>query len=240
MTNAIFNTIFLYQGNSNNFPFWPGGFDEPNITEILSVDEIDFENNLRNSLPGSIAGIEFHTDNCTPTENTIINVKPPSKDKTKHKTDKINLMAIVHEEETMLGLLSSTENTDEPLEEKMSTPDASPVDNLLAFPIESILPDLPVLSITGKSIKNNKTSTKWAEILDVTNPVIDFEKIVPNPAMKFDYELDTFQKQAIIQLEKSCNVFVAAHTSAGKTTVAEYAIALSQKHMTRYNPIDSS
>ena len=30
------------------------------------------------------------------------------------------------------------------------------------------------------------------------------------------------------------SVFVAAHTSAGKTVVAEYAIALAEKHMTRY------
>lgn len=30
------------------------------------------------------------------------------------------------------------------------------------------------------------------------------------------------------------SVFVAAHTSAGKTVVAEYAIALASKHMTRY------
>ena len=30
------------------------------------------------------------------------------------------------------------------------------------------------------------------------------------------------------------SVFVAAHTSAGKTVVAEYAIALAMKHMTRY------
>jgi antiviral helicase SKI2 len=29
------------------------------------------------------------------------------------------------------------------------------------------------------------------------------------------------------------SVFVAAHTSAGKTVVAEYAIALAAKHMTR-------
>jgi antiviral helicase SKI2 len=39
------------------------------------------------------------------------------------------------------------------------------------------------------------------------------------------------------------SVFVAAHTSAGKTVVAEYAIALADKHMTRYvhsyNPTDS-
>lgn len=29
------------------------------------------------------------------------------------------------------------------------------------------------------------------------------------------------------------SVFVAAHTSAGKTVVAEYAIALAAKHMTK-------
>lgn len=45
--------------------------------------------------------------------------------------------------------------------------------------------------------------------------------------------MDTFQKQAIIKLEEHNHVLVAAHTSAGKTVVAEYAIALSQKHMTR-------
>lgn len=34
-------------------------------------------------------------------------------------------------------------------------------------------------------------------------------------------------------LEQHHNVFVAAHTSAGKTVVAEYAIALSRNHHTR-------
>jgi antiviral helicase SKI2 len=45
--------------------------------------------------------------------------------------------------------------------------------------------------------------------------------------------LDTFQKEAVYRLEMGDSVFVAAHTSAGKTVVAEYAIALSAKHMTR-------
>lgn len=48
------------------------------------------------------------------------------------------------------------------------------------------------------------------------------------------FEPDVFQKQAILHLEQHDSVFVAAHTSAGKTVVAEYAIALAQKHMTRY------
>jgi antiviral helicase SKI2 len=45
--------------------------------------------------------------------------------------------------------------------------------------------------------------------------------------------LDTFQKEAVVHLERRECVFVAAHTSAGKTVVAEYAIALSKKHLTR-------
>lgn len=35
-------------------------------------------------------------------------------------------------------------------------------------------------------------------------------------------------------MENNESVFVAAHTSAGKTVVAEYAIALASKHMTKY------
>ena len=51
---------------------------------------------------------------------------------------------------------------------------------------------------------------------------------------QFPFELDIFQKQAILPLERHECVFVAAHTSAGKTVIAEYAIALAQRHMTKY------
>lgn len=51
--------------------------------------------------------------------------------------------------------------------------------------------------------------------------------------LQWPFELDVFQKQAVLCLENHDNVFVAAHTSAGKTVVAEYAIALCNKHMTR-------
>lgn len=55
---------------------------------------------------------------------------------------------------------------------------------------------------------------------------------------KYPFELDTFQKEAVYHLEMGDSVFVAAHTSAGKTVVAEYAIALAAKHMTRYTIIE--
>ncbi|KKF94795.1 putative ATP-dependent RNA helicase [Ceratocystis platani] len=52
-------------------------------------------------------------------------------------------------------------------------------------------------------------------------------------AREWPFELDVFQKEAIYHLENGDSVFVAAHTSAGKTVVAEYAIALAAKHMTK-------
>jgi len=43
--------------------------------------------------------------------------------------------------------------------------------------------------------------------------------------IKFPYKLDTFQDESIKSIRKGDNVLVTAHTSAGKSTVAEYAIA---------------
>ncbi|XP_060175054.1 DExH-box ATP-dependent RNA helicase DExH11 isoform X2 [Lycium barbarum] len=60
-----------------------------------------------------------------------------------------------------------------------------------------------------------------------------FHDLIPDMALMFPFELDPFQKEAIYHLEKGNSVFVAAHTSAGKTVVAEYAFALAAKHCTR-------
>ena len=48
-----------------------------------------------------------------------------------------------------------------------------------------------------------------------------------SPAKIYPFELDPFQKQAVDYVEKGESVLVAAHTSAGKTAVAEYAVAKS-------------
>ena len=58
-----------------------------------------------------------------------------------------------------------------------------------------------------------------------------FEKRAP--AKKYPFVLDPFQKQSLECLEKNESVLVAAHTSAGKTVVAEYAIAMSFRDKTR-------
>lgn len=46
------------------------------------------------------------------------------------------------------------------------------------------------------------------------------------PAKDFPFALDTFQELSVACLERGESVMVAAHTSSGKTAVAEYAIAM--------------
>ncbi|CAM9457032.1 unnamed protein product, partial [Chrysoparadoxa australica] len=72
---------------------------------------------------------------------------------------------------------------------------------------------------------------EWA--VETPLDVSDFVALVPQPAISYPFELDGFQKQAVARLERKECIFVAAHTSAGKTVVAEYAIALATQHMTR-------
>lgn len=49
-------------------------------------------------------------------------------------------------------------------------------------------------------------------------------------AHSFPFELDPFQKKALAAIERGESVLVSAHTSAGKTVVAQYAIAVSMRH----------
>ena len=49
------------------------------------------------------------------------------------------------------------------------------------------------------------------------------------PAKVYPFELDPFQKKAIEYIDREESVLVAAHTSAGKTAIAEYAVAKSLK-----------
>ena len=58
-------------------------------------------------------------------------------------------------------------------------------------------------------------------------------KAPEQPARTWPFELDPFQKTSIQSIERGESVLVSAHTSAGKTVVAEYAIAQSLKNNQR-------
>ena len=62
---------------------------------------------------------------------------------------------------------------------------------------------------------------------------ISQHKSPEHPARTWPFELDPFQKVSIASIERGESVLVSAHTSAGKTVVAEYAIAQSLKNNQR-------
>ena len=108
-------------------------------------------------------------------------------------------------------------------------------------PMESAAPVIhPPINVENSNTDHNITKKNpsvrksWAvtDYIPITTNA-DFHTLLPNPALTFPFELDDFQKQAVLRLERSECVFLAAHTSAGKTVCAEYAIALAMKHCTR-------
>ena len=102
--------------------------------------------------------------------------------------------------------------------------------------IDSLLPvEFPALEPHGllAASSTKRPGREWAHMVDVNRDITNFHDLVPEMAREWPFELDTFQKEAVYHLENGDSVFVAAHTSAGKTVVAEYAIALAAKHMTK-------
>jgi antiviral helicase SKI2 len=73
----------------------------------------------------------------------------------------------------------------------------------------------------------------WVRRGDPAALAARYAALEPTAALRFPFALDPFQKEAIALIEGGHNVFVAAHTSAGKTAVAEYAIALAAAHRAR-------
>uniref|UniRef100_A0A1I8PA25 Helicase SKI2W n=1 Tax=Stomoxys calcitrans TaxID=35570 RepID=A0A1I8PA25_STOCA len=211
------------RGSAMNFPFWPGGFDEPpKEIKLLEVDGFEIDGELLTTPPGFRAGYDFSKHN---------DFKDDVLKSFKAKTaENVNLLMNLENDLDVQEWLKITQEEEDKLEEGDKANNAMSEfkdvdDDIMATELK------PVLEIS--TAKDTRLQTEWAEMLDISQPITDFKEKIPCPAMSYPFELDTFQKQAIIKLEERQYVFVAAHTSAGKTVVAEYAIALSQRDLTR-------
>ena len=84
-----------------------------------------------------------------------------------------------------------------------------------------------------KENKEKKEEIK-KEVIYAKKDEIDIKKYLElDLAMKFPFELDDFQKRGIIRVQNHQNVLVCAHTSSGKTVVAEYGIAMTRRNKKR-------
>uniref|UniRef100_A0A8P4JUQ1 SKI2 subunit of superkiller complex n=1 Tax=Dicentrarchus labrax TaxID=13489 RepID=A0A8P4JUQ1_DICLA len=210
------------RGSNTNYPFLPGGMEELSLDQIKKKSEleedVDFENDLLRVPPGLKAGMDF-TD----------------KDAKIAKAE-VNLMSLLSALDDITALQPEEEEKEEGkgVEEAPKLPRTNSLEDLvIKDAVSSSSPPEKGKDEKSKPKENPVENKKWAIPVNITSPCDDFYKRIPNPAFKWPFELDVFQKQAVLRLEAHDSVFVAAHTSAGKTVVAEYAIALSQKHMTR-------
>lgn len=78
---------------------------------------------------------------------------------------------------------------------------------------------------------NNEGKQDGDDDEETSKPTDDYTSLPP--AKTYPFKLDPFQATSISYITKNQSVLVAAHTSAGKTVVAEYAIAQSLTHNQR-------
>lgn len=158
--------------------------------------------------PGFTHGLTFDQDGHT----VICDEDVPSVTLNTQQENVVNLLELIQQEQDILGDLIQVKQPTQ--EQQQEVP-------LLAEE-EEVLPKEPqVLTLSSLPALNQLNSSEWAILLDPNKPVQDFEKNIPNMAKKFPFELDNFQKLAIMQLEQHNHVFVAAHTSAGKFTTTQ-------------------
>ncbi|XP_014445565.1 helicase SKI2W [Tupaia chinensis] len=209
-------------GNPTQYPFWPGGMDEPTLTDLSTreeaEEEIDFEKDLLPVPPGFKKGVDF-----------------APKDHPAPAPGLLSLSRLLEPLDLGGGDEDESEAVGQPGRPRGDTGSASPCSTPLAraSSLEDLVFKEASTVVSPPEPPKPPPQEQWAIPVDITSPVGDFYRLIPQPAFQWPFEPDAFQKQAILHLERHDSVFVAAHTSAGKTVVAEYAIALAQKHMTR-------
>ncbi|XP_071551875.1 superkiller complex protein 2 [Panulirus ornatus] len=220
------------RGSSTNFPFWPGGFPEPVLVKesVEAEFQLDSENYIAKH-PKLSRGMTFEKPEKVPE-------KEEEKPVQKATEMVVSITDMLKVDESVLKIFDEKEEKAPSKELNLTLEGLNEEDTTLVKNFNIEAPPKKeefVLNISEppKYSPVQEQGTEWVENIDVNAPVDEYNSQVPNPACTYPFELDIFQKQAILHLEKHDCVFVAAHTSAGKTVVAEYAIALTLKHMTR-------
>ncbi|KAJ6002487.1 hypothetical protein N7451_005034 [Penicillium sp. IBT 35674x] len=225
------------RGAAGFFPFAPGGLDG---VEALAAMEADAES-MDQSRSGRQGGLDRIINFGS--EGGLLTI-PPGFDRGMNFTEQKSKEATEGEEEVehALNQEESDIQADKPEETQdedggvkvdaadgeLSDEDEQDIDALLPVEFPALEPRNPLLA----GIQKQK-GREWAHVVDINKEIPNFHDLVPDMAREWPFELDVFQKEAVYHLENGDSVFVAAHTSAGKTVVAEYGIALAAKHMTK-------
>lgn len=220
------------RGSSTSYPFRPGGMDEsapaggragaavmdanaPGTHGELGHDdgvvELDFTSNLRVVPPGFARGCTFDGNTQASPENDSTAVDAVAA--AAEKAEDGGAARIV------TGGAAGDTGSEAGLGEgglERLVPGGPDDGGLLASVDAALEEPMDVGRQVSASIEEQRV---WGLVDDGTAE--DFHNQVPIMARSYAFELDRFQKLAVMHLERNESVFVAAHTSAGKTVVAE-------------------
>ncbi|KAL8939692.1 MAG: hypothetical protein Q9211_002621 [Gyalolechia sp. 1 TL-2023] len=230
------NRANFVRGAAGFFPFAPGGLDDveaianledeslqrilrpekPRTQALHRVIDIGSEHSLLEVPPGFSRGLDFDSDRFKVDKATASQVQETLSEEPTEKFDGNRSTSANH------NVAGGNEKQDSDMTEREA------IDELLPVEFPALQPHGVLAASTAK-----RGGKEWAHLIDINREIPNFSELVPEMARIWPFELDTFQKEAIYHLENGDSVFVAAHTSAGKTVVAEYAIALAAKHMTK-------
>ncbi|ERF76723.1 hypothetical protein EPUS_02262 [Endocarpon pusillum Z07020] len=237
------NRADLVRGAAGFFPFTPGGLDG-----IDAIDAVEREAQLEDDKRASTKGSALDRIISFGTEGGLLEIAPGfsrglkfSRKNSKKEIDSATDVETALENDDVEAKFIHRKGHDDTNDDvrtsgphfKRVTPPESDEDDQ---DLEALLPiEFPALEPRGQLLASSTRTRgrEWAHVVDVNKGMDNFHELVPEMAKTWAFELDTFQKEAVYHLESGDSVFVAAHTSAGKTVVAEYAIALAAKHMTK-------
>ncbi|KAI9890159.1 MAG: hypothetical protein M1814_004440 [Vezdaea aestivalis] len=222
------NRADFVRGAAGFFPFAPGGLEE--VEKLAEAEEVESEMRREGRSGGLERVIEFGT-----TGGLLI--VPPGFERGGRflergagREEEAVKTAMGEDAVEAVGGEGGGENGEEEEKEDVAEAEDEEEDIDALLPIEFAAFE-PHGALKPSSAKRH--GREWAHMVDIKQGMPNFYELVPNMAKEWPFELDTFQKEAVYHLESGDSVFVAAHTSAGKTVVAEYAIALAAKHMTK-------
>lgn len=221
----------LIRGAPGNFPFTPGGLEGIEATAIIEDDFIGKENadyiKINNLDKKFDLGLETGLLEIAPGFSRGLQFPEKSEDPSPEARK------IIEEDDSLddINAENAQLESDKVLQDELSSDDSISEDE-----IDALLPiEFPALAPHRALVDRHSRRAKkeWAHVVNVNQGIPNFKELVPQMAKEWPFELDTFQKEAICHLESGDSIFVAAHTSAGKTVIAEYAIALAAKRMTK-------
>lgn len=232
------NRADFVRGAAGFFPFAPGGLEGIEATAALEdqihagtaavddaaggnklekVIQLGGEGGLLQTAPGMARGIDFGIKKADKDTDAAEAIKQELEEDPEEARD-----ANADDEDSSSPNGASGDSPEDGEE------DGDDIDDLLPVEFPSLEPHGILAASSAK-----RAGREWAHMVDIKHDMPNFRELVPDMAREWPFELDTFQKEAVYHLENGDSVFVAAHTSAGKTVVAEYAIALAAKHMTK-------